>query len=203
MTPYVTALIEAANKEWIFFGYSRYTLQSKSSISGVESAPPYTQRITDYWAVVGHPHWDGKTSKPWSAAFISWCFKSAGNAHAFPGSAQHSVYIDAIRRNRAPGLVLVEPSRASLKVGDLIWMSRKSQETPNPPKSYQDAVTRLQAGEMFSSHVDIVVETRPGEIDSIGGNVQDSITKSTWRTNAAGNIVDLRRTWIGVVQNGW
>ena len=44
----------------------------------------------------------------------------------------------------------------------------------------------------YSSHSDLVVAVRPGEIDVIGGNVRDSVTRKTLRTNGQGQLADPR-----------
>ncbi|NKL66292.1 DUF2272 domain-containing protein [Rhizobium leguminosarum] len=206
MGPLSERLIDAATQEWEFFGYSSRALNNKWKIGGDEHDPPYRERVQRYWSVVGHPTWDGRTKQPWSGAFISWCFDRADYGSRFEGSAKHSIYIDWIRRGgSADTLDLVDPQSADVEPGDLIWNSRRDETTSNIPQNYTQAIARLQAGDFFISHVDIIVGVGDSEFSSIGGNVSNedpggSVTKSTWRING-GRIADPRKSWIGLVKN--
>lgn len=206
MTPFVDKLVEVATAEWAFFGFSTRALNDQWAIGGDEQDAPYRQRVQQYWSVVGHPTWDGTTPQPWSGAFISWCFETAGAGNLFEGSAKHSVYVDWIRRDKdGPGFDLADPASATVAPGDLIWNSRRDNTTSDAPKNHVEAIKRLKQGDMFISHVDIVVAVRAGQCDSIGGNVSDaspggSVTKSTWRLDGSGHIADPRKSWIGIVK---
>ena len=198
-------LIEKAIGEWEFFGRCTRSLSNAWHVVSDESDEPYKTHINRYWVSVGQPTWNGATDEPWSAAFISWCFKEAGAGAAFRGSAKHSIYIDRIRRDTAADakLSLRDPGLVAVERGDLIWNVRGA----NPvATTYAKAVERLKAGDFFISHVDIVVEVRAGSCDSIGGNVSNrtpggSVTRSTWKLAADGKLADPRKTWIGVVKN--
>jgi hypothetical protein len=203
-----TKLVEAAIGEWNYFGKSTRK-GDEWSLIGDEQVEPYTSHISNYWRAVGLPDWNGRTPQPWSAAFISWCFEEAGAAGKFSPSATHSVYIDRIRRHdgMSRDLILKSPTDAQISVGDLIWNPRPpSNPAARLPRDYSEAITMLEAGNFFDSHVDIVVSVNAASCDSIGGNVSNlpvggSVTRSTWRLEE-GLLVDVHKTWVGVVKNG-
>jgi hypothetical protein len=205
-------LIEAAEREWRYFGGSTRDLDDVWAIAGEEADEPYRSRVGVYWRSVGRPEWDGGIDEPWSAAFISWCFETAGAGGLFSPDETHSVYMDRIRRHEgmAGALVLRPAADAPVAPGDLIWNSRRpgpAYPYPGFPLSYAEAVALLEAGMFFASHADIVVAVGQGWCESIGGNVSNvdpggSVTRSTWRLDEAGRLADVRKPWIGVVKNG-
>ncbi len=208
------ALIAVATAEWERWG--RSTRDGHDwRIAGEEWEDPHAARVGEYWRAVGQADWDGRTDQPWSAAFISWCFATAGWQGLFDGHDTHSAYVDRIRRGvegMSPALVLYPPGAVRLKVGDLIWNSRKPDLAGAlpAPRSHDEAVARLAAGDFFASHVDIVVSVEGDRCASIGGNVSNvdpggSVTRSTWPLKD-GTIdvphVEAAKAWIGVVANG-
>ncbi|WP_320202100.1 DUF2272 domain-containing protein (plasmid) [Agrobacterium sp. rho-13.3] len=208
MTPFVTELVNHALSEWAYFGYSTRALNDNWKIGAEEYEAGFRSRVTEYWKVVGHPTWDGLTKQPWSGAFISWCFEEANAGGHFQPSAKHSVYINWIRKQKSSnaGLQLTDPAASGVAVGDLIWNSRRDSSVSSVPKTYAEAVSALTKGVMFNSHVDIVVEIGSGQCDSIGGNVSNndpggSVTRSTWKLDTNGKLIDSRKSWIGVVKN--
>lgn len=205
MTAFGDKLIQSAKGEWAYFGYSTRSLGDVWHVVGEESQPPYTQHINEYWRVVGEKKWNGATPEPWSAAFISWCFSDAGAEKRFPYFPMHSEYVDQIRRGHYPGLSLHDTVGTAVAPGDVIWNSRGK----NAPKTYAEAIAKLDAGNIFISHADIVIaiDAAAKTCDSIGGNVSNrdpggSVTRSTWRLNAGLELIDGRKTWIGVIKNG-
>jgi hypothetical protein len=199
--PLAPQLIATAADEWKRWGFSVRPLHGLGKIVGKEGVAPYVGYVNDYWRVVGEPTWNGNTAEPWSAAFISFCFKTAGAGNGFPYRTAHAEYCRAILQAPAtyPGLALADPATTALAVGDLVWAARAGH--PTPPKDYAGAIARLNsANHDFPSHCDIVVELRPGEADVIGGNVSNSVTKSTFVT-AAGRITDGRHAWLAVIKN--
>ena len=201
--PLAPQLIATAADEWKRWGYSVRPLHGPGKIVGKEGVAPYVGYVNDYWRVVGEPTWNGNTPQPWSAAFISFCFKTAGAGNGFPYRAAHAEYCRAILQSPAtyPGLALADPATTPLALGDLIWAGRAGSTCPTPPKTYAEAIARLKgANHDFCSHCDIVVELRPGEVDVIGGNVSNSVTRSTYTTRN-GCISDARHAWLAVIKN--
>lgn len=205
MTPFTERLIAVATREWEFFLRTTRRIDDSWHLGANLDAEPWTSRIGVYWDAVDRPDWDGLTPEPWSAAFISWCFREAGAGQAFWGDETHSLYVDRIRRHdgMSPKLTLHAPADAAPRVGDLIWNSRGDL---NPPANYAAAIAQLERGHFFESHVDIVTEVAPGTCASIGGNVWyqkvgGSVTRSEWRLDAEGRLADDRKVWIGVIRN--
>ena len=52
----------------------------------------------------------------------------------------------------------------------------------------------------YESHSDIVVDRRPSEIDVIGFNVMDSVTKKTLPLGLNGHIVDTKHFWFATLK---
>ncbi len=177
-------------------------VHGRKSIGGRESQQPYVQFVNDYWVSVGEPARNGKSSYPWSAAFISFCFHNAEAGTGFPYNGAHWGYCEAIvSRPRAYSkLQLINPVTNTLGLGDLLWAARGGADCPLAPDSYEAAIQALKRGTWFCSHADIVVELRDGEVDVIGGNVSDSVTKTTYKV-VNGKIRDPRHTWLAVVRN--
>jgi hypothetical protein len=195
-------LIETAEGEWSRWGFSVRPLHAKPKIAGKENQAPYVAYVNDYWKAAGKPTWNGNTAEPWSAAFISFCFKSAGAGGSFPYAAAHVEYCRSIMTSAAtyPDLALADPTATPLAVGDLLWAARGGSGCPTPPKSFGAAIAALHAGTWFCSHCDIVVELRPGEVDVMGGNVSDSVTMTTY-TTANGQIHDAHHDWLAIIKN--
>lgn len=195
-------LVTTATDEWNRWGCSVVRLHGDKAIGGTETVPPYVSYVNDYWKVVGEPTWNGNTPQPWSAAFISFCFKQAGAGAGFPYATGHVDYCGAILRHPQtyPKLALADPATTAVRPGDLLWAARSGKGCTTPPVGYAAAIAALHAGEWFCSHCDVVVEVRAGEVDVIGGNVSDSVTKTTYAA-AGGVIKDGRREWLAVVRN--
>jgi hypothetical protein len=102
---------------------------------------------------------------PWSATFISWVMRQAGAGNFFRRSAKHTVYVAAAKRNRTNGTVnpfhAFRPTEVRPEIGDLVCSPRAGSGV-----TYDNVSTQ-------SSHCDIVVEVRTGEIVVIGGNARD------------------------------
>lgn len=52
----------------------------------------------------------------------------------------------------------------------------------------------------YTSHSDLVVAVRPGEIDVIGGNVSDTVLMKTVPIDAQGRIADQTLPWFAVLR---
>jgi hypothetical protein len=200
--PISAKLVQATEDEWARWGFSTRPLHGPATIAGTEKNAPFVAYVNEYWSVVGQPSWNGNTPQPWSAAFISFCFKAAGAAKQFPYASGHFDYCAAMVRSpkKYPGLKLEDPATAVLAVGDLVWAARSGGDCPTPPGTHAKALAALQSGKWFCSHADIVVAARAGEVDVVGGNVSNSVTKVTY-VCAGGRIRDPRHTWLGVVKN--
>jgi Uncharacterized protein conserved in bacteria (DUF2272) len=115
----------------------------------------------------------------WSAAFISYVMRLAGAGDSFPYSENHSDYIDAASRHD-PGVALTAERVAvyAPQRGDLICLWRG----PHPV-----TFDELPAGR-FPGHCDIVVGIKPGQLDVIGGNVQNAVAMKYIPVTADGHL---------------
>ncbi|MGK7929648.1 MAG: DUF2272 domain-containing protein [Spirulina sp.] len=182
-------LKEIAEREWEFFGKG----------TRKESEEDFWQHISKYWregVEINYVNTKAEVSSPnfpWSAVFISWVMKQAGAGDKFKYSARHSIYIrDAIknRKNnvsdaRFKGYKIDEMSP---EVGDLVCAAREDGVTYDTTTDYK-------------SHCDLVVAKRANEIDIIGGNVSNSVTRKTLKLDAQGKVKDTSRPWFAIVKN--
>jgi hypothetical protein len=159
ITPFAQKLVDFCHNEWDFF--------RKGALR--ETEDPAITRIASYWSHVGKDGWDGNTPEPWSAAFISFAMKEAGDNGRFKKATGHCIYInDAIKRCNDPeapfhGKRLEEYAP---QLGDLIARTRAGSDVtfdtaPNTP--------------WYTSHTDIVTAIKPGEVEMTGGNVSNSV----------------------------
>jgi len=201
--PITPKLVETAFEQWKRWGFTTRSLHGALTLGGVEAKSPYVGYVNDYWRAVGEPSWNGATPKPWSAAFVSHCFKAAGAGTGFPYDSGHAGYCAKILTDRTTyaKLSLEDPATAVLAPGDALWAARAGTGCVRPPATYAQAVALLAHGGWFCSHCDVVVAVRPGEVDVIGGNVSDSVTQTTLVTKG-GRIADPRHVWLGVIKNG-
>ena len=134
----------------------------------------------------------------WSAAFISYVMRLAGAGGSFPYSETHSDYIDAAARH-TPGIALETERVADYapQIGDLIclWRGRR-------PVTFDE----LPAGR-FAGHCDIVVAGKPGQLDVIGGNVDNAVAMKYIPVTADGRlagpdgtVLDPDHNWFVVLK---
>lgn len=152
------------------------------------------ERIHDYWASVGHPERSGLDDVPWSAAFISWDIASAGVPRdLFCPDQLHTIYVERlVERARRPGAALIprRPDQRAPQVGDLVCASRDGSGT---------TLDNLNRG---AGHCDLVVEVKPGWVAAIGGNLQDSISRSVFPLDGNGFLSPISgRPVFTVVEN--
>lgn len=141
-------------------------------------------KLDDYWKSTGHSY-NGMRTQPWSAAFISYVMKKSGAGKAFPYSTSHSVYIrKAIenKKNNAGRFKGYKPEDVKVEVGDLVCYPRQAGVSYDTKSGYD-------------SHCDICIDVnkRKNTATFIGGNVSDSVSKSTAPLTDKGKI-DLDKT---------
>jgi hypothetical protein len=115
----------------------------------------------------------------WSAAFISYVMRLAGAGSSFPYSENHASYINAAAEH-TPGVAL-EAERIEVyapQIGDLICLWRAG---------HQVTFDQLPAAR-FPGHCDIVVAIKPGQLDVIGGNVDDAVAMKYVPITADGHL---------------
>lgn len=191
------SMVLLAVGEWARFGRQIITYSA--------DAPPRVEqlgvkereapaRINDYWASVGHPERSGLNDVPWSAAFISWDIASAGVPRdLFCPDQTHTIYVERlVERARRPGAAFLpqRPDERAPQVGDLICASREGSGT---------TLDNLNRG---AGHCDIVVEVRPGAVAAIGGNVDDSVSRSVFPLDGNGILSPISgRSVFTVIEN--
>ncbi len=150
--------------------------------------------VAKYWRSIGQD-WTGLDGdKPWSAAFISWVMAEAGvSDQEMPASATHASYLRAAIAMGATGhWRAYPPDGYAPQPGDLICATRAGQKVERFDLVPQGAAL----------HCDIVVTVEPGRLQSIGGNVRNSVTKSERRLGPDGRLAgNDDRPWFLVLEN--
>jgi hypothetical protein len=162
----------------------------------------YIGRVNAYWRTAGKPGLDGlDCQQPWSAAFMSWVMQGSGVPEGqFPPASAHWVYLSRlINQSDYPGRYFV-PRRIvdySPNPGDLVCASRGGYR----PAAFNGYV-RPDALEGLSAHCDLVVAKNGQTLDVIGGNVRNSVSKSTLELDGQGRLQPVpRRPWFLILQN--
>ncbi len=192
-------MVLLAVQEWFRFGHETISFL-KSGTAHIEQRGVHEreseapERIRDYWKSVSKPELSGLDDVPWSAAFISWDIESAGVPRdQFCPDARHTIYIERlVARARQPGATLIPRplNERAPQVGDLLCASRDGGGT---------TLENLNRG---PGHCDIVVEVRPGEVHAIGGNVDDSVSRSIFPLDGPGFLSPIAgRQFFTVVEN--
>jgi hypothetical protein len=176
------AVVQIALREWRAFGQRIVYPETELPFED-ERIEGLWQRVGEYWwlglpmgdaeqALTGKHDENGTVFPPaaderfaWSAAFTSYVMRMAGAGTRFPYSGTHADYINAARLDPGRLVIAAAPPEAyAPRRGDLICLPR------GQPLRFAD----LPAGK-FSSHCDIVVDTRPGFLEVIGGNVDNTV----------------------------
>lgn len=130
----------------------------------------------------------------WSAAFIAYLMDAAGLSNAqFRYSPAHSFYIK--RAFDAPpdyAFRACDPRKTIPRKGDLLCYSRARKEL----KSFRDWEAAVRAPNFaVASHCDAVVDIdiAANKIDTVGGNVLQSVTRRTLNLNASHHLSDSYR----------
>ena len=167
--------------------------------SAKETEQPLRNRTLEYLRFVELPKVTDPGKVAWSAAFISFVMSQAGaSRQQFPFSAAHHSYIRQALKNRIandPSATLIYHDRSEFapRIGDLVGRSRTSKV-----KNRKDIEKLLPDGS-FLAHTDIVVRVGPGFIETIGGNVSNSIKKRRFDTTSKGLVKD-RKKWFCVLE---
>lgn len=201
------AILSSAIREWEFFGRQTIILKkAEESIPHVgaweDDGGVYSSRVNAYWRAVGEPQLNGMDCQmPWSAAFISWVMKNAGvPSYQFPPATAHWVYIARnIESASEPGRWFA-PRRItdySPRPGDLVCASRGGVRL-----RLNDGYASASQIQGLSSHCDIVVSQNGRTLDVIGGNVRNSVSRTTLELDGNGRLqVPSRRAWFIILEN--
>ena len=169
-------IVTVAEREWRYFGRHQRGRVRRNGYR--ETRGPQARRIHRYWQVGVGRNVDSPRVA-WSGAFISYVMRRAGAGGRFLYSGSHS-----------PN---VRKAIASVRTGDggaSFYGHRLDDYAPRPG----DLVCNALVGGVdydnlpryWAGHCDIVVATRPGSIDVIGGNLSDTVGKRTLLTDRCG-----------------
>jgi len=201
------AMIARATGEWDYFGRQTVVYRgNEESIPHVgyweDDDSSHSRRINAYWRAAGQPRLDGMDCKqPWSAAFISWVMQSSGVSRSqFRPATAHWVYLSqAIDEARLPGRWFV-PQRVSdysPQPGDLICSSRGPRR-PGMINGYTSSSMLRNT----NTHCDLVVANRGKQLEAIGGNVRNSVSKVSLELDGQGRLRNVpRRPWFIILRN--
>ncbi len=192
-------ILRLAEQEWLAFG-GQIVYRAPDGheiidpVGSWEDERKGSALVAKYWRSVGED-WTGfDVDKPWSAAFISWVMEEAGvPASEMPAAATHAGYLRAAIAAGSSGHWRPHPPQDyAPRPGDLICATRAGQTIAR--------FDQVPAGATL--HCDIVAGMGPGYLESIGGNVRNSVTKSRRRLDASGRLgTNMDRPWFLVLQN--
>ena len=165
-------LVATALQEWNKWG--------QGSVNEASSSIQPTLR--DYWITGTGSDYGYTNNFYWSAAFISWVVKKAGGGTNFKYSGTHTTYTYAAKQNRLQNnsnpFKAYRISEKKPEPGDIIVQNRGSSSFT------YDNVQSDQPG----THGDIVVQVNSGSIYVIGGNLSNSVSRSTYYLDSNGYL---------------
>ena len=173
-------LIGMSIKEWLRFDRG----------NKFEYEDPQYKYVGEYWSKLGSKLDGRDRDTPWSAAFISFVAKSAGYIN-FKFAPAHSTYvIDAVDQRRASNPSAdfwgFEVSERKPTLGDLVCRSRGG-------LSIESMASLPRGG--FQSHCDIVVEVKDAEVRTLGGNVNQSVSVTTYPLDNSGFLRKVKNVY--------
>jgi hypothetical protein len=181
------ALISAAVNEWLRFDRGdRFEYQD-----------PQYKYVGEYWSKIGL-NLDGRDrDQPWSAAFISFVARAA-NYSEFKFAAAHSTYVyDAVEQRNANTTTApfwgFDVNEHKPQLGDLVCRSRDDIQI--------SSMASLPKGG-FKSHCDIVVEVKDSEVRALGGNVDQSVSITTYPLDNNGFLRKANNVY-GILRNNF
>jgi hypothetical protein len=200
-------ILDSAHTQWEFWGESTWHVAANQKhIGHTDDETPFAQHVIDKYCSVG----GGSPSLVdieddryfWSAVGMSAIMSAAGFVKVeFPFAQSHSVFIRHFIKARRLGIQSANywgfrPGEAGGQPvpGDIVAYARGKNMTPAKAHALFDST------KAYESHSDVVVALRDNEIDVIGCNVLDSVTKKTLRIDANGHIQDDRHLWFAVLK---
>lgn len=215
MTPFKAVLVTLARLEWL--AWRKFSGKKIGTLT--ESDPQVKDRLKAYYKSVGYAGSqldtmvnDAASDKiPWSAAFISYLFATAGAGAAFPMALAHSKYVTELKGRMAqdPTVYPFQAWPLSLllpEVGDVICVWRdadpdkKGVQQPkiHGKKVSYDAIDSAN-WQHFAAHCDLIVGIDGKKITAIGGNVGNTVAETIYKANIAGFVEHPRG--IALIKN--
>jgi hypothetical protein len=182
------ALISAAVKEWL-----RFDRGNKKETNGSQVAI-----VGEYWQAIGLNLDGNDTDSPWSAAFISFAARAAGYSN-FKFAQSHSTYVhDAVDKRQANDTNApfwgFNVGDHKPQLGDLVCRTREG--------SNFSSMDSIPSGG-FPSHCDIIVEVKDSEVRTIGGNVDNSVSITSYALNGSGFLKSGSKRVYGILKNNF
>ncbi|HLI20834.1 MAG TPA: DUF2272 domain-containing protein [Stellaceae bacterium] len=202
--------VAIALREWRLFG--SLTGDQPEAAQKPERVPGLWERVGEYWwlglnGAGREARWTGKHDEngrvfpawdderyAWSAAFISYVMRIAGAGDRFPYAPNHAAYVNAAAEGTSPILKLHPPRSYAPKPGDLLCFGREwaagLTAASLPTRGY------------WPGHCALVVATRPGAIDVVGGNDRDAVTMDHLTVGLDGSLTsaDGALSWPIVIE---
>jgi len=201
------AILTRANQEWAYFGRQTVVLKgSDESIPHVgdweDDDSGHSGRVNTYWRAVNKPGLSGMDcQKPWSAAFMSWLMRASGVPETqFQPASAHWVYLVGLIENASlPGRYFVPRRLAdySPEPCDLICAVRGASHVAT-----FNGYTSTSMLQDVSAHCDLVVGKTGQTLEVIGGNVRNSVSKTSLELDSQGHLQPThKRPWFLIMQN--
>jgi hypothetical protein len=202
-------MVSLARQEWALSGSPVViesaegppTLQfAQGSAATHELQPPMLARVLMYWyrvsrlPAVGH----AGELRQWSAAFVSWLAAGAGLAPVdFPPTVLHWDYIERfLAGHRDDPFMTRDPAHYGPRLGDLVCNVRDG--GPAWHRAPAD-FSQLRRG---AYHCEVVVAASPDAIETIGGNVGDTVALTRLALDSQGLLLPHPRLrWAAVLEN--
>ncbi len=209
----VTALLASAGREWKHWGEATWnTITSAKTRTHRDDDEAFAKYILETYVPMGGVSTTVEAIAdddfPWSAVSLSFILKQGGvTKNLFAFSASHSVYVrEAVRARQTEDASKFywayrrdeEEVGAIPEPGDLICRARPNSDSEILTEA--KALARFDATGAYKSHADLVVAKRPGEIDVIGGNVRDTVTKRTVAINSDGKLLNDKFFWFAILK---
>ena len=196
LNAFKSRVVSNSIREWELWGKPLYDHGKRVEHGAVECSSIYKDRVGEYWKKGANRNLDGcDQGTPWSSAFISFIIKKSGAGKNFVYSSGHSNYIrDSIKRRKAGqtkgAFIGYRLDEKPVELSDLVCYSRQSGITYDTTYNYK-------------SHCDVVVKVnkRKREVEVIGGNVSDGVTKKIIKIDKDGYLTDTNNKWFAILKN--
>lgn len=203
-------IVNVAYEEWATWGYSRFNrITGERQIAHVDDEDLWADYVIEqYCAEMGKEAPSRRNIAEdkwaWSAVGITALMRKAGfNHQQWPFIVAHHTYLRRFIRagkQQQPDLfwgVPVDAPGGQPKAGDLIAYARFDEgDLSSVEQKWKTARSRFDLNDRYNSHADIVVAVRPGEVDVIGANVEDSVTLKTLELSPDGYLSDRHYYWF-------
>lgn len=198
-------MLYLARQEWALFGRPEvnYAVNPPAltypsqTLQGNETLPPFFSRVFMYWStatdfpIIGY---QGEI-RPWSGAFIIWLARSAGVPESdLPSTVLHWDYIQHVIAAGNQGRFISHAiDTYAPKPGDFICAPRGD--------AFIQSIHNYHELKRGTYHCDFVVAQRPGELDVIGGNVQDAVSLAHIKLDGMGKVIPTKsRPWLLAIE---